>query len=309
MRVVHGYRDVPAGARGAALAIGNFDGVHRGHRALLARAVETGRERGGPSGALVFEPHPRVFFKPDEPHFELTPLRMKLRLFGELGLDMTAVVPFDAALAGQSAREFVERVLVAGFAISHAVVGYDFYFGKGRGGSPETMREAGGELGFGVTVVAPVAEDGEAFSSSAIRLDLARGDVGGAAQKLGRPWRVAGCVTGGARRGGGLGFPTANIVLPKETALAHGIYAARVHAGAGRYDGAAYFGARPTFDDGAPALEVFLFDFDGDLYGQEIEVDFIAFIRGDRRFATAGALAARMEEDCARAREILKSSA
>lgn len=305
MRVVHGYRNVPAEAKGAAVAIGNFDGVHRGHRALLACAVETGRASDKPSGALVFDPHPRAFFRPGEPHFELTPLPMKLRLFEELGLDMTAVIPFGATLAGLSARTFIARVLVDGFAISHAVVGYDFHFGKGRGGSPETLREAGAELGFGVTVVAPVAEGGEAFSSSAIRADLGRGNVASAARRLGRPWRVAGRVTGGAKRGAGLGFPTANIALPKDAALAHGIYAARVYAGNVRYGGAAYLGTRPTFDDGAPVLEVFLFDFDGDLYGQEIEVEVIALIRDDQRFDTAEALAAQMERDCARAREIL----
>ncbi len=305
MRVLHGYRDVPGEAQGAALAIGNFDGVHRGHQALLARAIEIGGGSGRPSGALVFEPHPRAFFHPEEPHFELTPLPMKLALFERLGLDVAVVLPFDTALAGLSAQEFVERVLVGGLAISHAVIGYDFFFGKNRGGSPEKMRQAGADLGFGVTIIPPVAEGGEAFSSSAIRLELAQGDVVGAAARLGRPWRVAGQVTPGAKRGADLGFPTANVPLPRGTALGHGIYAVHVYVSDGRYRGAAYLGTRPTFDDGVPVLEVFLLDFDGDLYGEAIEVEFIDFIRPDRRFDSSEALKAQMGVDCARAREIL----
>jgi riboflavin kinase/FMN adenylyltransferase len=167
------------------------------------------------------------------------------------------------------------------------------------------MREAGAKHGFGVTVVSPVAEGGEVFSSSAIRLELAQGDVRGAAQRLGRPWRVAGRVVGGAKRGTGLGFPTANVPLARGAALAHGVYAVRVFAGAESHAGAAYLGTRPTFDDGMPVLEVFLFDFDGDLYGREIEVEFADFLRPDRRFDTVEALKAQMAADCARAREIL----
>jgi riboflavin kinase / FMN adenylyltransferase len=184
-------------------------------------------------------------------------------------------------------------------------VGYDFRFGKGRTGDPEGLRRAGNALGFGVTVIGQVAEAGEVFSSSAIRADLGQGDVKGAAQMLGWWWRVAGVVRSGAKRGTGLGFPTANIGLTPGTALAHGIYAVRVYADGITHAGAAYLGTRPTFDDGAPVLEVFLFDFHGDLYGHEIEVEFIDFIRPDRRFDAAASLQAQMEKDCERAREIL----
>lgn len=305
MRVVRGLAAVTPEARGAALAIGNFDGVHRGHQALLRRAIAAGQDIGRPSGALVFEPHPRVFFHPSEPHFELTPLPLKLALFEGLGLDVTVVLAFDAGLAALSAREFIDRILLAGLGIGHAVIGYDFFFGKNRGGSPETLRDAGAELGFGVTVVSPVAEGGEAFSSSAVRAALAQGDVTGAAEQLGRHWRVAGRVVSGAKRGAGLGYPTANMPLPPGAALAHGIYAVRVHVGTDCHGGAAYLGTRPTFDDGPPILEVFLFDFDGDLYGREIEVAFIGFIRPDRRFDTAEALQAQMARDCEAARERL----
>jgi len=308
MQVVDGYHDVPQAAHGGVLAIGNFDGVHRGHQALLAAAVETARKIGAPAGALVFEPHPREFFHPEEPHFRLTPLAQKLAIFEGLGLDLAIVLAFDAKLAGLSADDFIARVLVEALRARHIVIGHDFFFGKGRGGTPETMQAAAEKLGFGLTIVAPVAEDGEAFSSSAIRLRLAQGDAKGAARMLGRWWRTGGTVVGGAKRGIGLGFPTANVPLPRGTGLGHGIYAVRAYLGGERYDGAAYLGTRPTYDDGMPVLEVFLFGFDGDLYGREIGVEFVDFIRADRKFSSSEALIAQMEADCARAREILSEA-
>ncbi|KAB2939729.1 bifunctional riboflavin kinase/FAD synthetase [Hyphomicrobium sp.] len=305
MLVVHGYKDVPQGARGAALAIGNFDGVHRGHQALLRAAAAIGRELGAPAGALIFEPHPREFFHPEEPHFHLTPLPQKLDLFEHAGLDLAVVLPFDVKLASLSADDFVSRIIVGALAARHVIIGHDFFFGRNRGGTPETMQAAAQKLGFGITIIPPVAEDGEVFSSSAIRLHLAQGDVKGATRLLGRTWRVEGTVVGGAKRGTGLGFPTANIPLPRGTTLGHGIYAVRVHLDGARHDGAAYLGTRPTYDDGMPVLEVFLLDFDGDLYGRTIEVEFVDFIRADRKFDSSQALIAQMERDCARARDIL----
>ena len=308
MLVVHGYKDVPLEARGAVLAIGNFDGVHRGHQALLRAASAIGRELGAPAGALIFEPHPREFFHPEEPHFHLTPLPQKLAIFDRLGLDIAVVLPFDAQLAALSADEFVNNVIVDGLGARHVVIGHDFFFGRNRGGTPETMQAAASRAGFGLTVIPPVAEDGEVFSSSAIRLRLAQGDVKGAARLLGREWRAAGTVVGGAKRGTGLGFPTANIPLPRGTAIGHGIYAVRVHIDGEHHIGAAYLGTRPTYDNGMPVLEVFLFDFDGDLYGRDIEVEFVDFIRDDRKFDTSEALIAQMQADCARARAILAAS-
>jgi riboflavin kinase / FMN adenylyltransferase len=308
MQVIHGTDDVPASARGAVLAIGNFDGVHRGHQALLKVVHDEAARLRRPAGAILFEPHPREFFQPERPHFRLTPLPLKLELLERFGLDLAAVLRFDAALAALSADGFIDRVLVEKLAAAHLVIGYDFRFGKGRGGDPQTLERAGAACGFGVSVVAQVAEAGEVFSSGAIRAELAQGDVQGAAQMLGWWWRVSGRVTGGAKRGTGLGFPTANIALAPGTALAHGIYAVRVHVGDAYYQAAAYLGTRPTFDDGAPVLEVFLFHFDGDLYGRDIDVEFIDFIRPDLRFEGVEELRAQMEKDCERAREILRQA-
>lgn len=308
MQVVHGHSHVPITARSAVVAIGNFDGVHRGHRALIGEAIAIAKAKGKPSGVMVFEPHPREFFQPNEPHFRLTPLKRKIALIEKLGAKVAFVEHFDAHMAGMPAAEFIERVLVAGLGVAHVVIGYDFYFGHKRGGNPELMVQKGEELGFGVTVVPPVADAGETFSSSSVRLHLAQGDVRGAGQMLGENWRAGGKVVGGAKRGTGLGYPTANVPLLKGTALGHGIYAVRAHVDGKTHDAAAYLGTRPTFDDGMPVLEVFLFDFDGDLYGHEIEVEFVDFIRGDRKFASADELVTQMHDDVTRARVVLAAS-
>jgi riboflavin kinase/FMN adenylyltransferase len=308
MLIIQGYKDIPRGCRGAAIAIGNFDGVHRGHQALITATHQCAAELSAPAGVMVFEPHPRAFFRPQEPQFLLTPLPMKLELLADTGLDFAAVLTFNAGLATLPPENFVTRVLRDGFAVRHVVIGYDFYFGKGRTGTPETMRSLGRSHGFTVTVLAPVAEAGEVFSSSAVRGRLSTGDVVGAARELGHWWRVGGMVTDGAKRGTGMGFPTANITLDSGTALGHGIYAVRVEIGGTNVDGAAYFGQRPTFDNGAPVLEVFLFDFDGDIYGREMSVEFIGFVRPDQRFRDMAALTEQMHRDCARAREILSKA-
>ena len=305
MQVVHGHTHVPPDARGAVVAIGNFDGVHRGHRALIAEAVSRAKASNRAPAVMVFEPHPREFFQPDEQQFRITPVTRKLHLFQALGVKIAFVEPFNAQLAGMTAQEFIERVLVAGLGVAHVVIGYDFYFGKKRGGNPEFMAHAGEEMGFGVTIMPPVAEAGEVFSSSGVRLHLAQGDVKGAAHMLGDHWRVGGKVVGGAKRGTGMGYPTANVPMPKGTTLGHGIYAVRAHVDGKSHDAAAYLGTRPTFDDGKPVLEVFLLDFDGDLYGHEMEVEFIDFIRPDRKFDSAEQLVAQMNADVAKVRAVL----
>jgi riboflavin kinase/FMN adenylyltransferase len=305
MLIVNGFEAVLPEAKGAVLALGNFDGVHRGHQILIGAAQKQAKRIGRSAGVLLFEPHPREFFAPDEMHFRLTPLDEKLVVLEEMGLDLAVVLPFDEALAGLDAARFIEEILVGALSVTHVVVGYHFFFGKNRKGSAETLRAAGAAHGFGVTVVDPVAERGEPFSSTAIRLLLAEGDVRGAARALGRPWRVRGPVIGGAQRGTGLGFPTANVAMPKGTALGHGIFAVRVKLDGQPLDGAAYLGTRPTFDDGKPVLEVFLFDFDEKIYGRTIEVSFVDKVRDDRKFSSSDELVQQMEADCAKAREIM----
>jgi riboflavin kinase/FMN adenylyltransferase len=291
--------------RGAVVAIGNFDGVHRGHRAVIGAALQKARALGRPAAALTFEPHPRAFFNPGEPLFRLTDEAVKLRLLASTGLDGAIVLTFDAALAGLSAESFVERILVERFAASGAVIGFNFHFGMNRAGSPEFLKAQGRKYGFAVEVVPRFEDQGRPVSSGPIRDALAAGRLDQAAELLGYPWFVSGEVIHGDKRGRELGFPTANLKLDSACGLRHGIYAVRVAAGGRRYSGVASFGRRPMFDTGAVLLEVFLFDFAGDLYGQNIDVAFIDWIREERMFDSAGALIAQMQDDSRSAREAL----
>jgi riboflavin kinase/FMN adenylyltransferase len=308
MDIVRSWRDTPPALKGAVLAIGNFDGVHRGHQAVLNAAKRIAASEGRRAGAVVFEPHPREFFAPDKPFFRLTPLPVKLELLEALGLDQTFVLTFDSVLSSLPADTFATEVLGGSFAASHIVVGYDFAFGKGRAGNVEQLARLGKTLGFGLDVVAPATQEGGVtFSSSTIRDHLRKGEVQEAAEQLGYWWRARGQVGKGAGRGKGLGFPTLNFKLLPGQDVGHGIYAMRVHHAGERYHAAGYVGPRPTFGADEPVLEAFLLDFSGDLYGQEVEVEFIDFLRPDHAFDSSEALATRMATDSNRAREVLQA--
>jgi riboflavin kinase / FMN adenylyltransferase len=291
--------------RGATVAIGNFDGVHRGHKAVIAAALARARALGKPSAALTFEPHPRAFFNPDEPLFRLTPEAAKLRLLAATGLDGAIVLTFNAELAKLTAEDFVQRVLVDRFAISGAAIGFNFHFGANRAGSPDFLQAEGKRHGFAVDIVPPLLDGGRPLSSGPIRAALAAGRLDDAAEFLGYPWFVSGTVIHGDKRGRELGFPTANLRLDPACALRHGIYAVRTAIAGRRYDGVASFGRRPMFDTGAVLLEIFLFDFAGDLYGANIDVAFIAWLRDEAMFASAKDLMRQMKEDSRLAREAL----
>ena len=291
--------------RGATVVIGNFDGVHRGHKAVIAAALARAGALGKPSAALTFEPHPRAFFNPDEPLFRLTPEAAKLRLLGATGLDGAIVLTFNADLAKLSAEDFVQRVLVDRFAISGAAIGFNFHFGANRAGSPEFLQAQGKQHGFTVDIVPPLLDGDRPVSSGPIRAALAAGRLDDAAEFLGYPWFVSGTVIHGDKRGRELGFPTANLRLDPACALRHGIFAVRTAIAGRRHDGVASFGRRPMFDSGAVLLEVFLFDFAGDLYGAEIDVAFMAWLRDEAMFASAKDLMRQMKEDSRLAREAL----
>jgi riboflavin kinase/FMN adenylyltransferase len=306
-QVVHGFAPGDS-LRGATVAIGNFDGVHRGHKAVIAAALARARGLGKPAAALTFEPHPRTFFDPEEPLFRLTPEAAKLRLLAATGLDGAIVLAFNAELAKVSAEDFVARVLVERFAISGAAIGFNFHFGANRAGSPEFLQAQGKRRGFAVDIVPPLLDGGQPVSSGPIRAALAEGRPQEAAGFLGYPWFVSGTVIHGDRRGRELGFPTANLRLDPACALRHGIYAVRTAVAGRRYDGVASFGRRPMFDTGAVLLEVFLFDFSGDLYGATIDVAFIAWLREEAVFASAKDLVRQMEEDSRLARQALAAA-
>jgi len=303
--VVRDGETVPARLKGGVVAIGNFDGVHRGHRAVIDEARARARVTSASAIALTFEPHPRLFFRPQEPLFRLTPERAKLRLFAAAGLEGAVVMRFGAELAALSADAFVADVLVGRLAITGVVVGADFHFGKDRAGTPEFLSAAGTRRGFMVTRVAQLMTAGKPLSSGLIRAALAEGDVPAATTLLGHPWFVEGTVIAGAKRGRELGVPTANIGLDPATDLKHGIYAVRVQRNGDNHDAVASFGRRPQFDNGAPLLEVFLFDFDADLYGQTLTVEFVALIRPEMKFDSVEALVAEMKRDSGKARAVL----
>jgi riboflavin kinase/FMN adenylyltransferase len=305
--------------RGAVLAMGNFDGLHRGHAALIGEARDHARATGAPAAVLTFEPHPRSVFMPEGEPFRLTPFRVKEREIARLGVDLMFIQHFDLAFARKSAESFVDDVLVGAVGVTHIVVGHDCTFGNRRRGNPEMLRAAGAEHGFGVTVVEPVrGPDAAAYSSTHIRELVRAGKPGEAAGQLGRFWEIDGRVMVGDRRGRGLGFPTVNLALGEYLRPALGVYAVRVagdgaddafagRAFAGRaIDGVANIGLRPTVGGVVPRLEAHLFDIDADLYGRHLRVSLVEFIRAERKFAGLDALKAQIAEDAARARAILK---
>jgi riboflavin kinase/FMN adenylyltransferase len=292
------------------VALGNFDGVHLGHRALLSEAKRIATELKRPLAALVFEPYPREFFRPHEEPFRLTPFRAKARLLSELGVDILIVLTFDAAMAAMLAQDFVIDVLVKELAVAHVVVGKDFLFGKGRGGDAGVLAYMGEMEGFGTTVFAPVLSHGATkISSSDIRAVLKAGKPEEAARLLGHWWSIEGHVAPGEKRGRLLGYPTANLKLDHVLRPAFGIYAVRARLHDGRiYGGAASFGIRPTFALSSPLMEVHLFDFSGDLYGEVLNVELIAYLRPEKKFDGVEALKTQIAADCAEARRILASA-
>ena len=317
MAIFRHTRDLPAAARGAAVVIGNFDGVHRGHQLVLADARRQADALGVRLAVLTFEPHPRSVFLPDQPPFRLTSLRAKAHALQEAGVDDLFVLHFDRAFSLKKAEDFVLEILVADLAVRHVVVGWDFCFGHQRAGNAALLKSMGAQHGFGVTAVDPVMTgDGEVYSSSIIRAHLREGRPAKAAELLGRPWEVEGRVQGGDRRGRTMGFPTANLALDGRLHPGQGIYAVRAgrdpgveHGGETRWlPGVANFGCRPTVAGEGLRLEVHLFEFAGDLYGETLRVRFIDFIRPEKKFDGLDALRAQIALDCSEARAILASS-
>jgi riboflavin kinase/FMN adenylyltransferase len=322
MRIFRHYQHLPAAATDAVVAIGNFDGVHRGHRAVIGEAVRRARLLGCAVAVLTFEPHPRRFFRPDAPPFLLTRLRTKARVVAALGVDLLFVLRFDQALAKLTAEAFIDDVLVGGLRVRHVVVGYDFVFGQGRRGTPELLRARLATHGIEATIMPAVAapqdepdadSEGAIYSSTGVRDALKAGDPRAAARLLGRPFEIEGHVRRGDARGRLLGFPTANIWLGDYVRPAFGVYAVRarfIEGGAAvARDGVANLGLRPTFGGVEPRLEVHLFDHAGDLYGKRLCVELIDFLRPERKFDGLDALKAQIAADAAAARRILAAPA
>ncbi|HEX7943916.1 MAG TPA: bifunctional riboflavin kinase/FAD synthetase [Phenylobacterium sp.] len=307
MRIVHGWKGLAEADRGASVALGNFDGVHRGHQRVIALAAKAAGETGAPLGVISFEPHPRRIFQPDAPAFRLMTTDQQARALAGLGVDLFYILPFDAELEHLTDREFAGRVLHDGLGVRHVAVGFDISFGYGRTGSPESMGQYGAEMGFGVSVAEALGEGAEKFSSTQVRAALRDGRPEIAAKVLGRPFAIEGMVERGRQLGRKLGFPTANVALADYVVPRFGVYATRTRLPDGReIAGVANIGVNPTVDGvTAPRLEVWLFDFDEDIYDQVIETDLVAFLRDEAKFVSLEAMTEQVMADAALARELL----
>ncbi|MBN8528053.1 MAG: bifunctional riboflavin kinase/FAD synthetase [Caulobacterales bacterium] len=307
--IIRDRRGLPDALKGAAVAVGAFDGVHRGHQAVIADAARAARALKAPLGVVSFDPHPRRFFQPDAAPFGLMTPDQMAQALGELGVERLYLLTFDAEMAGMSDRDFAERVLAQALGIRHAAVGFDFTFGKGRTGSPEALRTYGVELDFTVSVTDRIDDpDGLKLSSSAVREALKAGDMARAAAILGRPFAIAGQVVHGDKRGRTIGVPTANVPLGGYMRPAFGVYATRTRLADGRvFDGVANLGVRPMWKTPEPMLEVWLFGFDGDLYGQVAETQLIAWLRPEMTFDGLEPLKAQIDADAEAARAVLAS--
>ncbi|MEC3859792.1 bifunctional riboflavin kinase/FAD synthetase [Mesobacterium sp. TK19101] len=307
MRIIRDYQYVTPADRGATAAIGNFDGVHLGHQAVIGLARDAAP--GAPLGVLTFEPHPREYFAPDAPPFRLMSRAARASRLEKLGVDRLYELNFNAALAGLEPEAFARKVIADGLGLVHVVVGEDFCFGKERLGTAEDLQRFGAEMGFGVTVAALIEGVSGQVSSTAIRTALTDGRPRDARQMLGHWHRIEGTVVGGEQRGRELGFPTANMWIDGLHPPRFGVYAVLVDVQdgphKGSYHGAASLGVRPMFDGEVPNLETFLFDFEGDLYGSTLSVGLVEFLRPELKFDSLDALITQMDADCVRARDIL----
>ena len=301
-----GYKRIEGDLRGGVMALGNFDGFHAGHQAVVGRAVRHARDEGRPAIVATFDPHPVRFFKPDVAPFRLTTLDQRQQLFAAAGADAMLVLPFDATLAGTTAEDFITGLLLDRYGAAGVVTGADFVFGKGRGGNVVTLADHARRLGFFTEMVAPVDDAEEVISSSRIREALQAGDCATAARLLTRPFTVRGQVQHGDKNGRLLGFPTANLEMAQYLRPRYGIYAVTGTLPDGRIlKGAANLGIRPSFDPPKELLEPHFFDFAEDLYGQEIDVAFHAFIRPEAKFDDMDALMAQIAADCDAAKRLL----
>jgi riboflavin kinase/FMN adenylyltransferase len=306
MDVVTLSEPLPSHLRGAILALGNFDGFHLGHQRVVGRAVARAHHEGRPAIVATFDPHPVRWFRPDAPPFRLTSLAQRQRLFAIAGADATMVFPFDGALAATTAEAFVADLLKQRIGAAGVVTGEDFTFAAGRSGNAAVLAQLGAAHGIAAEAVGALALDGLPISSSRIRAALVAGDPATATHLLSRPFAIAGTVQHGDKRGRTLGYPTANLTLGDYQRPAYGIYAVRVRLADGsEHSGVASLGVRPTFDPPVELLETFLFDWSGDLYGQEIEVALHHFLRPEARFDSMDALTAQMQADEAEARRLL----
>lgn len=313
MLLLRHHEDVPDRAKGAVVTLGNFDGFHKGHQAVLTRAAEVASEIAAPLAVLTTEPHPQSFFSPETPPFRLMSLRTKAHALETFGVDVLFVLTFNQDLADMLAQDFITDILIDALGAKHFVAGYDYRFGKGRSGNVDVLRQMGGEESIGVTIVEPIAENGDIYSSTLIRQHLRDGQPVAAAELMGHWWTLEGRVEYGDQRGRTIGFPTANLILKDYMQPAFGVYAVRGDIAdgphKGRFEGVANLGRRPTFGENDVNFEIHMFDFSGDIYGAHLRVDVVDFIRPEQKFDGLDDLKRQIERDSAEARRLLADPA
>ena len=309
MRILRDVHSCPLACKGAVIALGNFDGMHLGHQAILAHAKQIAQQTQRPLAAMTFEPHPREFLAPGKPKIRIYPFARKAQLFEDASVGTLFALRFNEAFAKTSAQDFIQQVLHDALAASHVVTGYNFFFGHGRSGDKELLASEGARLGFDFTAHAPVVDEaGEPISSSRIRSALASGDIAGASAQLGRPYVISGHVAHGQKRGRTIGFPTANIRLPQLFLPRFGVYAVRITLeGSTQKYGVANLGIKPSFGGEVPSLETHVFDFSGDIYGTRISVELLDFLRDEQKFPDIATLTAQIEKDAQTARKLTTS--
>jgi riboflavin kinase/FMN adenylyltransferase len=308
MEIINSYKNIPERLKGGVVALGNFDGVHLGHQALLKETIKLADEKNVLSGVMTFNPNPKKFFQPRNIFFQLTNSQQKAEIIGKIGINVIYEINFNEHLSKMSPQEFVEEVLIGGLDVKHLVVGWNFKFGSRRVGNTTILKELCDSHNIGLSIVDPATDNKNTlYSSTRIRDEIANGNIESASKTLGYNWFFSGKVIGGDKRGRELGFPTINMHLEDGIILLPGIYATFAYVDNKKYKSISYYGDRPTYDGSNILLETFLFDFDKDLYDSLVKVEFISFIRGDRYFDKSEDLKFQMSLDCSKALEILKN--
>lgn len=299
MKIIKNYRNIEKSDRGSIIAIGNFDGIHNGHKALINNIIELSKTMGKKTGICTFNPHPKNFFANGQTINQITSQELKHEIFKKLGIDILYEIEFNNELSRMSPDEFFHNILIDGLGVSHVTVGSDFKFGHKRSGDSSYLKMLCEARGISFQSIEKQKDgNSQTYSSSSIRDFISQGDIANTTRFLGYYWFIDGLVIKGQNKGTDMGFPTVNLRLNKSIKLAHGIYATNIYFSGQKYGGASYFGTRPTFDGEEEFLETYIFDFNDDLYGKSVRVEFIDFIRGDMKFSDNIELAKQMEIDC-----------
>ncbi len=306
MKTIKSYRELPNEAKACVVALGNFDGVHKGHRKIIEETIKIAKDKKTKSAVMTFEPHPAAILRPDNKNFRLTDLKMKEKLISEIGADFLFTIPFTEDFSKITAEDFIKTILIDSLQVKHVVIGHDFIFGHNRTGNPDFMQKKSAELSFGITIISAIKDENEICSSTSVREALRQGDLKRVNKILGRNYSIDGLVIKGDARGRQIGFPTANINLGDLIRPAFGVYAVKIRLEDKIYNAVANIGIRPTFGKESELLEVHIFNFDKNIYDSSVNIEFIDYIRTETKFKNVDELTKQILIDCKKAEEILR---